>query len=234
MNDRTLTKREEAKFVNAAQRVLLQGGFPNPQRTGCPDQSVLKAIAARTTSAERLMESIEHLGFCSPCYTEFSAFRRQVVVRQRLRFAAMAACVAIVLSIGLWHWLGRQHSIGGGGQIARREEVGSYQAYRLDLRNQAVLRGQAPTPDAHPIELPRGRLALSIYLPLGSEAGTYEFQIAQEPSRPFVSAEGAVALRDGIAAFNVKVDLAPLPPGPYLARVRRTGLSWRYYRVILK
>jgi hypothetical protein len=180
------------------------------------------------------MESIEHLGFCSPCYTEFSALRRQVVIRHRIQFAAMAACIAVVLSIGLWHWLGHRHSIGGGGQTTRREEVGSYQAYRLDLRNRAVLRGQAPTRDEHPIELPRQRLSLSIYLPLGSEAGGYEFQIAREPGKPAVSAEGVAGLHEGIATLNLNVNLESLPADFYLAGIRRVGLSWRYYPVVIK
>jgi hypothetical protein len=234
MNDRKLTRREEAIFVNAAQRVLLHGGFPNPERTGCPDKSVLRAIAAHTIRAEHLMDSIEHVGFCSPCYTEFSAFRRQVVIRERIRFAAIAACIAVVLSIGLWHWLGRHHAISGGGEATRRERVVTYQAYRVDLRNRAALRGQTPTPGEHPIELPRRPLALSIYLPLGSEAGGYEFQIARERGKPSLSADGAAALHEGIATLNVNVNIESLPAGSYWAGIRRAGLSWRYYPVIIK
>ena len=79
MSDRALMRREEAKFLKAAQRVLQQGGFPNPERTGCPDKSTLKAIAFREISPDQLMDWIDHLGFCSPCYKEYAVLRRQVL-----------------------------------------------------------------------------------------------------------------------------------------------------------
>jgi len=47
MNNRALMRKEEENFLRAAQRVLLQGGFPNPERTGCPSRALLKAIAYR-------------------------------------------------------------------------------------------------------------------------------------------------------------------------------------------
>jgi hypothetical protein len=77
-------------------------------------------------------------------------------------------------------------------------------------------------------------LALSIYLPLGSEPGGYEFQIARERGKPSLSADGAAALHEGIATLNVNVNIESLPAGPYWAGIRRVGLSWRYYPVIIK
>ena len=66
MSDRALMRREEARFLKAAQRVLLQGGFPNPERTGCPDKSILKAIASREVSPDKVMDWIDHLGSALP------------------------------------------------------------------------------------------------------------------------------------------------------------------------
>ena len=181
------------------------------------------------------MDWIGHLGFCSPCYCEYALLRRQVKTRQWVRLAAIAACITILLSIGIWLSVrGRQHAVGARGDVARREEASPYQACLLDLRSRVVLRGEGSTSDETPIELPRGRLLLSIYLPLGSEAGKYEFQIAQEPGKPLVRAEEVATLRDGAAAFNVKVNFEALRQGPYWACIRRTGLSWRCYRIMLK
>ena len=236
MSDRMLTRSEEAKFLKAAQRVLLQGGFPNPERTGCPDKSILKAIATREIPSEQVVNWIDHVGFCSPCYAEYQALQKQVLSRRWIQFAAIAAGVAIVVVLGIWAWFGgwRQHGFGGKHEIARREEPAAYQPYLLDLRNKTVLRGGESVPNETPIELPRGRLSLSVYLPIGSEAGKYEFEIAQEPGKPLVRAEDVAGLRNGIAAFNVKLNLESMRPGTYLACIRRTGLSWRYYRVVLK
>jgi hypothetical protein len=51
-----------------------------------------------------------------------------------------------------------------------------------------------------PIELPRGALDLSIYLPTGSEPGKYQIEIVEQPEKPLINAEGKAALRDHIAA----------------------------------
>ena len=99
MSDRALMRREEARFLKAAQRVLLQGGFPNPERTGCPDKSILKAIASREVSPGKVMDWIEHVGMCSPCFREYTELRRQVVWRRRaayLRACAQITCALLI------------------------------------------------------------------------------------------------------------------------------------------
>jgi hypothetical protein len=141
--------------------------------------------------------------------------------------------VAIGIRVRFGGW--RQQRVGDRSEIARRKEPGSYQPFLLDLRSRVVLRGEESVPDEFPIELPRGRMSLSIYLPIGSEPGKYEFEITQEPEKPLVRETGDVAgLRDGIAAFDVKLNLESIRPGLYLARIRRSGWSWRYYHVVLK
>jgi hypothetical protein len=236
MSDRALTRREEATLLKAGQRALLQGEFPNPDRSGCPDKEILRAIAARKLSLEQVVEWVDHVGFCSPCYVEYHALRRQAVNRRWMQYGAIAAGIAIVVALGIWAWFGRwrQQWIGRGGEVARWGEPGAYQPFLLDLRNRGVLRGGESIPDESPIELPRGRLSLSIYLPPGSEPGKYEFEIAQESEKPFVRAENVAGLHDGIAAFNINLNLGPLHPGRYLVRIRRTGWSWRYYHLVLR
>jgi len=66
------------------------------------------------------------------------------------------------------------------------------------------LRGAEANPSGAPIELPRGALALSVYLPTGSEPGKYHVEIVGEPGKPLIGAEGAARLRDHIAVPEVK------------------------------
>ena len=71
MNSRALMRKEEENFLRAAQRVLLQGGFPNPERTGCPSRALLKAIAYREviegdTALADLLEEWFALGLMAP------------------------------------------------------------------------------------------------------------------------------------------------------------------------
>ena len=106
MSDRALTRREEARLLKAGQRALLQGEFPNPDRSGCPDKETLRAIATRKLSLEQVVEWVDHVGFCSPCYVEYNALRRQVVNRRWMQFGAIAAGIAIVVALGIWAWFG--------------------------------------------------------------------------------------------------------------------------------
>jgi hypothetical protein len=87
---------------------------------------------------------------------------------------------------------------------------------------------------AAPIELPRAALALSIYLPTGSEAGNYQVEIMEQPGKPLIGAEGTATLRNHIAVLEVSVDLQRLHPGLYLVGIRQAGWSWAYYPVVLK
>jgi len=229
MSDRLLTRSEEARLLKAGRRALLQGGFPNPERSGCPDKETLRAIAARNLSLEQVVEWVDHVGFCSPCYVEYDALRRQVVNRRWMQFGAIAAGIAIVVALGIWAWFG------GWGHL--RNEAGAYQVCRLDLRNRFILRGggdQSPKPPAAPLELSRGRLDLELDLPTGSREGQYEVQVLEQPGKPVASAGGTAKIENYVTVLQVKVDLRNISPGPYLLGIRRPELDWTYYPVLLK
>ena len=147
----------------------------------------------------------------------------------------MAACVLI--AIGIVSWLAARKR----GIIPRTAEHVTpnqtqtlYEANTLDLRNRSVTRGAQAAPNNAPLELPRGHLALSIYLPIGTEPGEFEVEIIQKPESPVLTASGSATLRDHITVLEVKLDLAGLAPGLYLLAIREKGWSWNYYPVILK
>ena len=75
---------------------------------------------------------------------------------------------------------------------------------------------------------------MSIYLPTGSEPGKYQVEVAEQPGKPLIGAEGTATLRDHIAVLEVNVDLQRLHPGLYLVGIRQAGRSWAYYPVVLK
>ena len=77
-------------------------------------------------------------------------------------------------------------------------------------------------------------MALSIYLPTGSEPGQYQVEMVEQPGKPLTSTEGTAALRDHIAVLEVKVDLQRLRPGLYLVGIRQPGWSWAYHSVVLE
>jgi hypothetical protein len=225
--DKPITKREEEALLKAARGVLLNGGFPNPERVGCPGSEVLKAIAFRKMELAQAEDYIDHMGCCSPCFTEYTAFRQQRQKITRLRVLAVAAMVLIAIGIGSWVWVKSQG----------RKTLGpptKYQAVIVDLRDRVVLRGPEEGPPQGPIDLPRAPLALSIYLPIGSEPGDYEVEIVDQAGSSLAGVKGPAQWRDHIAVIEVKLDLRPLHRGLYNLAIRRTGWSRSYYPLMLK
>jgi len=85
-----------------------------------------------------------------------------------------------------------------------------------------------------PLDLPRRRLALPIYLPTGTEPATFEVHLAQQPEKPILTTSGSAILRDHITVLEVKLDLTGLTPGSYLLAIREKDWDWNYYRVIVR
>ena len=220
----SLSKREGDLLVEAGRRVLLDGGYPNPERVGCPGSELLKALAERRIHLREAEEWIHHVGMCSPCFIEYNAFRERLARRRRVEFALAGVALLIVIGIGGWRWKFKW------GQ----QTHGQLQEITLDLRNYLVLRGQEPPPSNKPLELRRGRLDLVIYLPVGSREGDYELQIVKEPDKVLASATGSARMENHNTVLEVKIDVSMVPAGGYLLRIRRPGLEWSNYPVAFK
>ncbi len=227
------SRQDEQRLLEAGKH-FFSTAFPNPDRVGCPGQDPLRAIAFRKLDRKKAKEWDDHLSHCSPCFTEYMAFREEAQRSARFRMIAAAAAVVV---IGIATWLVFR-SIGTRGpkrgDLTAHNTNATYQANLLDLREKSALRGAEPNANGSPVELPRAALALSIYLPTGSEPGKYEVEVVEQPDNPFVTSEGSAVLRDHIAVLEVRLNLEPLHPGLYLVGIRQTGWSWAYYPVLLK
>jgi len=224
MIDRVLMRWEETRFLKAAQRVLLQGGFPNPDRTGCPEKSILKAIASREISPDKVMDSIEHIGMCSPCFREYTELRNQVVWGGRAAYLTIAAAVIIViLSLGWWRWRSGQQAV-----------ITAHNHIVADISSPLVLRGNHGRGKG-PLAFPRGFDDVTFYFPEGNRVGIYEVAIlGDEFSEPLTRASGTATIENRITTMNVALDLSRIAPGYYLVGIRPFGTDWSYYPVIVK
>ena len=84
-----------------------------------------------------------------------------------------------------------------------------------------------------PIEIPRGLLALTIQLPVGSEAGPYELEI-RKPNQPAMGAAKAQAtIENGITKLPINVDTSSIQPGEYEFAWRLADFSWRHYPILI-
>lgn len=224
----SLSKREEERLVEAGRRVLVNGGYPNPDRVGCPRSQVLKAIAERKMDLRHAQEWVLHLGSCSPCFIEYSAFRKQAERHKNLELLLATAAVLIVIGVGGWLWkVHRSHGTGG--------DLAPYQAVNLDLRNWMVFRGEeTSSANAGPVQLPRGRLALTIFLPMGSKPGNYEVQVFAESGKASASTTGTAVIANGVTVLKAKLDVSKVNPGNYLLGVGQTGVEGRSYPLVVK
>jgi hypothetical protein len=226
--------KEDDQRLREAGRRYFSTAFPNPDRIGCPSKDILKAMAARRYDREKARQWHEHMSHCSPCFNDFVALREGARRTSRARWIAVAAAAVVVLVVAAWVWLatrGGRHAPGGNVIV---ENVGPYKEHLLDFRYEVPLRGSEKNANKSPVQIPRGRLTLSVYLPVGSEPGRYEVQVLQEPDHPLAQAEGNAELRDHIVVLTIKVDLTRLAAGLYLIQIRQDGLSWSQYPALLK
>ena len=225
MSDQPLTKREERRLIGAYQRLVLGGEFPNPNRAGCPGGEILKAMAFRELEQEHVLDWIEHLGTCSPCFREYTEFRKQVAWRRNAAYIGAAAAVLIVLSFAWWGWRSRQPVV-----------ITAHNHVVADLRNRFTLRGEQGTePGTGPLVFKRGIDEVSIYLPEGSRAGTYEVAVFREDlGEPLVHTTSQATLEKDMTELNATVDLSRAPSGRYLFAIRLPGVEWSYYPMVIE
>lgn len=222
------------------QEALLRD-YPNPERKGCPGEAVLRELAERPRPVRD--EYWEHVTHCSPCYQEFLEFRTELHRREdrrsaRLRWALVAAAVVLVAGLTAAFLLRSRPQQ----EIAQppKPVVTPTPAPEPPIVASVFNMESSPTRGAEPINeppvgeiqrLPRRRLALSVYLPLATEPGEYEFQLRRrkEENTPVVSYRGKAVMEDGLTVLRVAPDLSDVPPGVYVVALRRSGRkTWQY------
>jgi hypothetical protein len=230
------------------QQAILRN-YPNPERRGCPGSEALRAGAQRKLPHED--PNWEHITHCSPCYQEFLAFRAAVLEgrrsRRRLRTAGAAAAVIIVAVVSAWLAVGTREKAESPAPVASQTRPaepppGGTSTQRtitavLNFESDSITRGAEGerSAGADLQRVPRGRVALFVYLPLGSEPGHYEVRLLQNRSdpNPLVSFGATGELEDGLTVLRITADLSEFKPGTYTVAIRRRGESWRYRRIVI-
>jgi len=203
----------------------LREAFPNPMRTGCLADSVLRGLADNPTHTDSSVS--EHISFCSPClvrYMEllgqqkshapakFSARVRYYWSGRRNRFMWASAAALLLASIAVLLHVSR------GAPSAGSHNPISYSDFLIDFTGASVLRGgERGNPDAE-IQVPRSALNLAIQLPIGSEQGSYRVSL-QSGSISLWSQSAEAHLVDHVMTLKVQVDLRPFHPGKYVLMV---------------
>ena len=208
---------------------------PNPTRAGCPGREVLIALSRR----ERPIgdPAYEHLLKCSPCYREFRALQQSGVpqraeARPRVMWYATAAALLLVIA-GAYFILQNQRSRPAVEQPSRVSATTELRA-ELDLRQFAVTRNDQKPSDRPPLPLPRGRLSVTILLPVGSAPGSYEIQLLDSDLKSRAFATGEAEIRNYITTLQSTLDLNAVPSGKYQLALRRQGEDWHLFPATLR
>ena len=162
---------------------------------------------------------LDHLGSCSPCYSDFSQCRKAYELRRKGTLLAVAASILIAAGIAGWVLL------------QKHNEALVAQTAVLDLRNRSVARGTEPLPTEPPLELARNVSRLDIYLPLGSSEGFYDIRIASTKREPLFVGRGVAKVETGITLLSLDVNLPSGKPGLYVLQLHKVGSEWNSYPV---
>jgi len=207
-------RRSDEKIIKNLEKALeaaALNSYPNPDRIGCPgDKTILKNLAAKKIRPTDPV--IQHVAECSPCFRELKQFQKELNRRRWLqRLGAVAALAAFVL-VAVFLWRSERSA-----STEERSSRGPVieEAVTLDFRPFAVTRGleEKPTP---PIPtLPRGKLNLTIILPVASTDGPYEFRIVNRSDRLVASGKVDATLKDNQTIISMKLETSDLRAGQY-------------------
>jgi hypothetical protein len=244
MRQDRITEADEQSLLSFARSYLAEG-FPNPGRIGCPPEPTLRRLAERPAAADPSIS--EHLACCSECFKEYQELLAATKWQEtssaslptflKLGRAPLfvAATIAVIaaggISLALWRSHRREVTHPGIAQkeTNRVEASGSnaipYNPFVLDMSRASQARGpkgRGQRPAVLP--LPRTPLAISVYLPVGCDRGTYKVSLKRGDKKIWWS-DATAELQGQRMVAQFKIDPSSYPPGRYTLTVSKAGLD---------
>ena len=157
---------------------------------------------------------LNHFSSCSPCFQEFTQFRKQAADRRRTQ-VWLAAAAVFIFAVAGWFW------------VRSRPQVQTAAVVVLDLRGRATVRGEnLPETSQPPLEVPRNAKTLNLELPIGSNEGTYDVALLDPSGAELFRTSATAKLENHIVVLRADVDLACVSPGSYFLGFRQPGMEW--------
>lgn len=198
---------------------FLLEAFPNPERKGCPDDKVLKALAENRLPAGH--PALQHVASCSECYAEYRHYRLdwkeasskaahgatlaqlsepQAVstpngpvvapASARSRTLSWAVAAGLLIALGGGVLLVDKHHAPPPSGAVTVASSGPVNA-NVDLFNAVTVRGSGgDEPALQELTLPSSVVHLTVTLPRFSERGAYEIIVAKDRGGKAVVARG--------------------------------------------
>jgi hypothetical protein len=215
--------------------LLFGRAHPNPTREGCPPAELLMRLARRELPIGD--PAYDHFAKCSPCYQELRTLQQasaaELDARKRTWWTTAAAAVVVLGIAGTWFLWSRSGDVAPKGTVSESSSTPEVTA-RLDLRKYSVARSEQKQAEPEPVSVPRGRLNLTMLLPVGFEAGDYDVQVLDTDLKSRASTTGRAEIRDYITTLQTNLDIISLAPGAYQLAVRRQGEDWQLFPIAVK
>jgi hypothetical protein len=215
--------------------------FPNPNREGCPDRTRLRAMARRDRSLTLKDLPVSHVVSCSPCFREYTRFRRiLLLVRASQVTAALLAVFAIgLLAVRLVRNSPRDQS--NSSQVKPLVVVEQTPhpiepvPIRVDLASFSPTRGDDAKDDSgNKVHFPQKLIRVIFLLPVGMEPGEYAIRLQDSSGQVFAEQRAQGRINAGTTSLEVKIDLSGASPGTFTLMVQPPGLSWRKFPVVVE
>jgi len=220
----------EHELLRAATNAL-SSDFPNPERSGCPEASTLKAIAGRRLTFSEIDDLVDHIATCSPCFTAYSIYRKDHCFGRNVKRFAAGSVLAILIAASYLGFKALSPTVRAPVTVA---EVAPLTAV-LDFQNttqERSVEASAPGPRNIP-HLSRSLLNLQVRLPLGTEDGLYSLQFRDSSGAVEAETTGKAGWDGSAETLPARIDLRTIDPGPYKLAVRKGASSWRQYSLFI-
>ena len=236
--------RKQVNEIVALGRKCARTAYPNSQREGCPDPSELRAIAYRDRRYNLADLPISHVVTCSPCFRQYLRFRYRLILVTTAQVAT--ACVVLLAAVLVSARFLRDHTTTAvPPAITQNKHRPTQPAARTERRNPPLaiqvslaafspVRGDDSQSAPTKIHLPAKSLRITFLLPLGMEPGAYTVRVVDSDGKEILEKPVAARLQDGLASFDLELDLEKATTGTELTLlIREPGLSWRRYPMVV-
>src|SRR5262245_36848127 len=89
--------KQEDRILHRALESMVRTQFPNPRRNDCPGIETLRAIAQKRISMRD--PAVDHVGHCSPCFSELTDLRRALHRKNTVWKSGSAVAAVVVLAL---------------------------------------------------------------------------------------------------------------------------------------
>lgn len=224
------THRTEKRLVRMAGEAAMRD-CPNPERIGCPNSAAVDAVVGRHLSYPDFDNLVDHIATCAPCFEEYNRQRRHY--RLRRTGAVVLGCGGLLI-LGLY-WKHGPEKQRAPQEIVAKEAPAPVLTATLDYTNWTAQRSEQARPKpAEAPHLTRGRLDLSIKLPIGTEDGVYTVQFRSNGDGPAAEATGNATWNGTSEVLKITTDLRTVPSGSYTVAILSANSSERLYPVFLE